>query len=130
MHILGFMDLDVQIADPNKSVAFAIADNLAVPLIIGTSCQDRFIESNQCKARRLKLIKNRSVAILDIFDSSECTLESPDAALPRKVQVCRCIVIPPILEMPVKLRTFESGLRFISQHEIATRKKSFCVPRD
>ena len=118
------MDLNIQIGDLRKSVMFAIVDDLAVPLIIGAAYQEKFIGSVQYKARRLKPIDIRSVAILDAFDSPEYTLESPDDVQPRKVQVCRRIVIPPMSEVPVRVRTFASSLRLISQHKGAARKQS------
>ena len=65
------------------SVTFAIVDSLAVPLIIGKTYQDRFIESIEGKAHSPKLADSRSVAIIDTFDSPVCTLESPGDAQPR-----------------------------------------------
>ena len=114
----------VQIGDLRKSMTFAIVDDLAVPLIIGTAYQDKFIEFIQCKARRLKPIDSCSIAILDTLNSPVCTLESLDEAQSRKVQVCRRIVIPPMSEVPVGMRTFASGLRLISKHKGVARKQS------
>ena len=124
VRISGLMDLDVQIGDLRKSVTFAVVDDLAVPLIIGTAYQDKFIESIRCTARRLKPINSRSIAILDTFDSSVCTLESPEDAQPKGVRVCKRTVIPPMSEVPVRVRTSASGLRLISQHERAAQKQS------
>ena len=59
------MDLNLQIGDLRKSVTFAIVDGLSVPLIIGTAYQEKLIESIQCKARRLKPVDSRAIAILD-----------------------------------------------------------------
>ena len=70
MYISGLMDLDVQIADLCKSITFAFVDHLAVPLMIGTDHQDKLIESIQSKAHRLRPIDNRSVTMLDAFESS------------------------------------------------------------
>ena len=44
MHVTGPMDLELQISDLRKPVTFAIVDDLAVPLIVATASQDRFIE--------------------------------------------------------------------------------------
>ena len=110
MHISSLMDLDIQIRDLRRSVTFAIVDDVAVPLIIGTAYQDKFIESTQCRKRRTKPIDSRNVAILGTIDSPARTLQSPDDAQPRKVQVRRRTVLPPMSEMPLKVRTFASGL--------------------
>ena len=81
------MNLDVHIGDLRQSVKFAIVSDLAEPLIIGTAYQEKFIEFIQCKTRRLKPIDSGIVAMLDIFKSLVCKLESPDDARPRKL--CR-----------------------------------------
>ena len=47
------MDLDLQINDLRKSVISAIVEDLAVPLIIHTAYQGKFIQAMQCKAHRL-----------------------------------------------------------------------------
>ena len=47
VRITVLKDSDPQIADLHKPVTFTIVDNLAVPLIIGTVCQDKHIESIQ-----------------------------------------------------------------------------------
>ena len=62
------MDFDLKIGDLRKSIIFAIVDDLAMPLIIGTAYQDKFIESIQCKERRLKPVDSIAIAILDSFD--------------------------------------------------------------
>ena len=80
MHISGLMDLGVQVSDLRKFVTFAVVDDLAVPLIICTVYYDKFIESIQYKARRVKPNESRSLAILDIFEHPVCTLESSDDA--------------------------------------------------
>ena len=41
VHITGLVDLDVEIGGLRESVTFAIVDDLAVPLIIGTVYQDK-----------------------------------------------------------------------------------------
>ena len=68
MHISGLKYLDIQIGNLRRAVTFVIVDDLVVPPIIDTAYQDRLVESIQCKAHWLKLIDNRSVAILDTFD--------------------------------------------------------------
>ena len=83
VRITCLMDLDLQIGDLRKSITFAIVDDLAVSLLMGTAYQDRFIDTIKCKARRLKPINNRTVAILDSFNSPVCTMESEDNAQPR-----------------------------------------------
>ena len=123
MHISGHIDLYIQIVDLRKSIAFAIVDDLAVPLIIGTAYQDTYIESIQCKARRLKPCHSRSITILDTLDSPVCSLESTVEAQPKKVEVCRATVIPPMSEGPVRVRTSASGLHLITQHEDAAHKQ-------
>ena len=87
------MDLDLEIGDLRKSITFAIVDDLAVSLIIGTAYQEKLIESIHCEARRLKPANSRTVAILDTFDTPICTLESVDAQ-PKTVHVCRSTVVP------------------------------------
>ena len=47
MHITGQVDLDLQIGDLRKSVTFAVVDDQAVPLIIRTAYQDKYIEAFQ-----------------------------------------------------------------------------------
>ena len=88
MGITGLLNLDLQIGDLKRSVTFAIVDNLAVPLIVGTAYQDKFSEAILGKAHRLKPIDSRAIPIIGSFDSSVCTLESADDARPMKVQVC------------------------------------------
>ena len=46
------MNLNLQIGDLRKSMTFAIVDDLAVPLIVRTAYQDRFIEAIQCRHGR------------------------------------------------------------------------------
>ena len=102
------MDLDFQIGNLRKSVTLAIVDDLAVHPIICTAYQDKLIESIQCKARLLKPIEIRSVAILDTLNSLVCTLESPDDTQAREAPVYRRIVIPPTFEVPVRVCTSAS----------------------
>ena len=124
----GLMDLDLVIGDLRKSVTLAIVDDLAVPLIVGTAFQDKYIESIQCRARRLKPSNSRSIAILDTFDSPVCTIESEEDAQPRKVHVCRRTVIAPMSEAPVLVRSEAAGIRLIRQHTNASRERtSLCA---
>ena len=57
--IYGFIDLDIQIGDLRMSVTFAIVDDPSVPLIIGTTYQDKLIYFIQFKACTLKPIASR-----------------------------------------------------------------------
>ena len=70
MRITVLLDLNLQIGNLRKSITFAFVDNPAVPLIVGTAYQDKYIESIHCKTRRLKSFNSRSVGILDAFDSA------------------------------------------------------------
>ena len=45
----GLVDLRIQIDKLSRSVVFAIVNDLAVPLIIGSDHLDKFIEPVQCK---------------------------------------------------------------------------------
>ena len=91
-------------------MAIAIVDDLAVPLIVSTAYQDKFIESILRKARRLKPVNSRLIAILDSFVSDVRTLKAAEDAQPIKVYLCSHSIIHLMSEGSLKVCTFASGL--------------------
>ena len=129
-HISGLMDLDIQIGDLSKSITFAIVDDPALPLIIGTAYQDKFIESVQSKTPRLKLNDICSVATLETLDSPVCTFDSPDDAQPRKVQIYRRTVIPSMSEVPKKCAPTNPDCDSFRSTKALRARSPPCVPTD
>ena len=87
MRVTGIIDLDLQTSYLCKSVIFAIVNDIAIPLIVGTAYEKKFIGSIQRISRRLTASKNGIAAILDVFDSPVCTIESKEDVQRRKVHL-------------------------------------------
>ena len=82
------MSLDLTISDMQKSVIYAIVDDLAAQSIVGTVYQDKYVWSIQCNAPRVEPAEIRKVHVMDKFDSFLCTIESEEDTQTKKVQVC------------------------------------------
>ena len=95
---------------------------MAVPLIISTAYQDRFVVVIQCCERLFIPVDIRVIAIIESFYSSFRTFDSAGDAKYKQAQICSHTAAKTVFEWLVKIHTSASGLCLITQHGAASQK--------
>ena len=131
MNLVGVLPLFIRMGDLKVRVWFGVVENLAVPVLLGTSYIDRFVQGIFPQERKVVPNDSRPVAILSSFAVDPTTnmvidedevLTVDENTIPNKVsrdvliRVAKQTTLPPMSETIVTVTTKGAGLMLLSSH--------------
>ena len=126
IHVTGTIPLRIRLGDLNVTVCFCIVDDLAVPMLIGTSCQRRYIDAINPRQTTVKPISSGrgpyfrlTTQMRVLAQSTKCT-EYKDAC----VYMCAEAVISARSQVIVRLCTAVLGIKQIRPLEILSNSRT------
>ena len=128
MNLVGVIPIVIRLGDLKVRVWFGVIEELAVPVLLGTSFADRFIQGIFPQERKVvpndsgpvailsTLVKDPETNLLVEQDPLLCVKDQSDDKREIRFRVAKKRTIPPMSEAPVTVTTNAGGLMMLSPH--------------
>ena len=122
--IRGIIPLYVRLGDHLARIWFGVTDTLPVDVVLGTHYQRRCLSGIFPSAMRIRPLRSRPIPILDSADHSNVAALVDNAEpIDKVVRVARQVVLPPLSETPILVRTSAVGLVTLYPHVRCLHKR-------
>ena len=122
LKLTAVVQLAVRLRNTTFRIPFVVADQLPVPVLLGTAFIDAHFRSIEIDAQRLELRQGGSVAIVDgkgepspptRRNGHQTSWAAVREEAPEAIRVARWATIPPMSQVRIRVTTAGSGLVFL-----------------